>query len=174
MIEINSFPNRKHTRLQEYDYSNSAYYYVTICTQGKRKTFGNIIDFSMKLNQFGKIVKQCWCDLPKHYSNCEIDYYVIMPDHFHGILIIDNSREGSMTLPGTKRHGLSEIIRAFKSFSAKKINESLNKEKVFHWQKSFYDRIIRNEKELFQIRRYIEQNPLKWEIENESHDNLEI
>jgi len=174
MMEINNLPKRKRTRLKEYDYSNSAYYYVTICTQCKRKMFGNIIGSSVKLNQFGRIVEECWQDLQNHYCNCELDDYVIMPDHFHGILIIDNCREGSMTLPNTKRHGLSEIIRAFKSFSAKKINESLNQEKEFHWQKSFYDRIIRNEKELFQIRLYIEQNPLKWEIENELHDNLEI
>ena len=164
MIEKNKLPNRKRTRLKEYDYSSSAYYYATICAQGKRKMFGDVFDFSMELNHFGKIVKACWLDLPNHYSNYELDYYVIMPDHFHGILIIDNSREGSKTLPNARHHGLSEIIRGFKSFSSKRINMLLNNEDTFHWQRSFYDRIIRNEKELFAIRQYIEQNPLRWEI----------
>ncbi|MCL4547687.1 MAG: transposase [Bacteroidetes bacterium] len=174
MIEKNKLPNRKRTRLKEYDYSISAYYFVTICTQGKRKMFGNVVGTSMKLNQFGKIVKDCWLDLPNHYSKCELDYYVIMPDHVHGIIIINESRDESVTRPNKKNHGLSEIVRGFKSFSSKRINTLLNNENKFHWQRSFYDRIIRNEKELFAIRRYIEQNPLRWEIEKELPDNLEL
>lgn len=79
-----------------------------------------------------------------------------------------------MTRPQEKDHGLSEIIRGFKTFSSKRINELLDNRKPFHWQKSFYDRIIRNEKELYQIRKYIMQNPIKWEIEKGIPENLDI
>ncbi|MEW5844301.1 MAG: transposase [Bacteroidota bacterium] len=174
MIEKKTLPSRKRNRMKGYDYSIPAYYFVTICTQHKNQLFGNIIGGYVKLNHFGKVVQQCWNDLPNHYSNCEPDYFIIMPDHVHGILIIDNRREVSVTLPNARHHGLSEIIRGFRSFSSKRINTLLNNESKFHWQRSFYDRIIRNEKELFQIRRYIQQNPLRWEIEKELPDNLEI
>lgn len=173
MIENNKLPNRKRTRLKEYDYSKPAYYYVTICTQDKKKMFGDIINASMKMNYLGRIVASCWSDLPNHYKNCELDFFVIMPNHVHGIIIINGENKSKIKY-SVKNHGLSEIVRGFKSFSARKINEVLINHDQFHWQKSFYDRIIRNEKELFQIRRYIEQNPLKWEIENDLSDNIDM
>ena len=174
MIEKNKLPNRKRTRLRAYDYSISAYYFVTICTHDKEKMFGKVVGSCIVLNRFGKVVQQCWNDLPNHYSNCELDYSIIMPDHVHGIIIINGRRDESVTRPKKKIHGLSEIVRGFKSFSSKRINTLLNNDSKFHWQRSFYDRIIRNEKELFSIRRYIEQNPLRWEIEKELPDNLEL
>lgn len=174
MLEKNKLPNRKPTRLKEYNYSNHGYYFITICTKGNRRLFGEITDSRIILNQFGKIIEECWQDLPNHYPNCELDYYVIMADHFHGILVLDNRRERSKTLPYKKHYGLSEIIRGFKSFSARKINNILDSKERFHWQRSFYDRIIRNEKELYQIRKYITQNPMKWEIEKGISENLII
>lgn len=109
----------------------------------------------MKLNNLGEIVRNCWLDLPKFYSNCKLDEYIIMPNHFHGILIIDNKDDGS------KRHGISEFVRAFKTFSSKKINIILKDER-FQWQKLFYDNVIRNEKSLSEIRKYIAYNPINW------------
>ena len=166
----NKLPNRKHLRLTGFDYSSPGYYFVTICTLNKIEWFGEIFGASVILNAKGKIVEDCWFDLQKHYSNCELDYYVIMPDHFHGIVIITEqdiiSRAGSEIYPNKNRnHGLSEIIRAFKSFSARRINLVSESTGKFQWQKSFYDRVIRNEKELYRIRKYIQENPLKKELE---------
>lgn len=168
------FPDRKRTRLKEYDYSDAGYCFVTICIKEKKKLFGKIIGSHIVLNQFGIIVEECWQDLPNHYPNCELDCYVIMPDHFHGIIIIDRCRDESVTRPKAKNHDLSEIIRGFKTFSSKRINELLDQKETFHWQKSFYDRIIRSEKELFQIRKYILQNPLKWELDRGIPENLDF
>ncbi len=167
---------RKRTRLIEYDYRNSGYYFITICVKTET-LLGRIINGKIQLNTAGEIVKKCWFDLPNHYKNCKLDYYVIMPDHFHGIVIIDNDinlnnhfnivGEGLRPSPTEKsaKHGLPEIIRAFKSFSSHKINESNYFREKFHWQRSFYDRIIRNEREFYFIRKYIQENPLKRELD---------
>jgi REP element-mobilizing transposase RayT len=80
--------HRRSIRLQDYDYSSEGAYFVTMCTQNRECLFGEIVNGQMILNGHGKIVEQCWNDLPNHYDNIELDAYVIMPDHFHGIIFI--------------------------------------------------------------------------------------
>ena len=171
---------RKPNRLKFYDYSNSGWYYVTICTNEHKNHFGKIENEKMILNENGEIVENSWNWLSDQYSYCELDGYVIMPNHFHGIIIInpDNltnvgtSRDLSLRQePKIKIKSLSELIGAFKTKSSKEIHIAGNIN--FKWQRSFYDKIIRNEKELFNIRKYIQQNPLKWEL-NKNINNLEI
>lgn len=164
LIMKNDLPQRKRTRHKDYDYSTDGYYFITTCVKGREEMLGFISNDKLVLTEYGRIVESCWLDLPNHYKNCNIDYFVVMPDHFHGIVIIDNAQKD------VKHFSLSEIIGGFKSFSSRKINEC--KKETFEWQKSFYDRIIRNEKELYEIRKYIEQNPLKWELEKGTPENL--
>ncbi len=159
-------PNRKLNRLKEYDYSTGGYYFVTICALGKEHHFGRVENEKMIKNNYGNIVEKQWLWLHQSYQYVELDYYVVMPNHFHGIIIIDTSLKTS----NVKTKSLSELIGAFKTTSSKSIHQA--DLKVFHWQKSFYDRIIRNEIELLKIRRYIENNPLKWEIEKNNPSNL--
>ncbi len=172
----NNLPHRKNQRLKEFDYSNTGYYFVTICIDRMGIYLGKILDGRIILNKNGMIVNECWKDLTNHYPNCELDTYIIMPDHFHGIISIEkfSTSNDTRNVIVNKEYGLSEIIRGFKTFSSKKINEILKKPDRFQWQKSFYDRIIRNEKELFSIRKYIEQNPLRWEIEKGNAENLNL
>ena len=111
----------------------------------------------MMLNAYGQIVGQQWTWLQKQYKYVELDEYVIMPNHMHGIVVIDCS----VQINKQKIKSLSELIGAFKTTSSKLIHQvGLNK---FEWQKSFYDHIIRNEISLFNIRKYIKNNPIKWE-----------
>jgi REP element-mobilizing transposase RayT len=147
--------NRKRNRLSEFDYSSDGYYFITTCVKNRKNYFGIIENNKMILNKYGKIVMNCWLDLPRHYLNCKLDEFIIMPNHFHGIIFIENNEKD------LKKHNISEFIRAFKTFSSRKINYLLNGEK-FQWQKSFYDNIIRNEKSLTEIRNYIIHNPLNW------------
>ena len=172
----NDLPQRKNQRLKDFDYSTTGYYFVTICIVRMGIYLGRIFNGEIKLNRNGEIINECWQDLPNHYPNCELDEYIIMPDHFHGIITIESGYTSKVNKNEIvkKLHGLSEIIRGFKTFSSRRINEKLKEPGNFRWQKSFYDRIIRNEKELFNIRRYIQQNPLKWEIEKENMENLEL
>jgi REP element-mobilizing transposase RayT len=159
-------PNRKLNRLKEYDYSNGGYYFITICTADRDHYLGRIDKEIMIKNDFGNIVEKQWLWLHQNYQYVELDYYVVMPNHFHGIIIIDPS----LITSDIKIKSLSELIGAFKTTSSKIIHSTGLE--VFCWQKSFYDRIIRNEKELLKIRQYIHNNPLKWEIEKNNPSNL--
>jgi REP element-mobilizing transposase RayT len=162
----NNLPIRKLNRLTEYDYSNGGYYFVTICTLGKEHYFGKVEKEIMIKNDFGNIIEKQWTWLHQNYQYVVLDYYVVMPNHFHGIIIIDPS----LITSDIKIKSLSELIGAFKTTSSKIIHRTGLE--VFHWQKSFYDRIIRNEIELLKIRQYIQNNPLKWEIEKNNPSNL--
>ena len=167
-------PDRKANRLKEFDYTQSYWYFVTICVKEMKQYFGKVENEKMILNEFGKIVESKLEWLTKQYSYVDIDSYVIMPNHVHAIIILDTvdvgtSRDLSLQI---KIKSLSELVGAFKTVSSKQIH--LNGLPEFKWQRSFYDRIIRNEKELYWIRKYIDENPLKWEIEKGFTGNLEF
>ena len=157
----------KSIRLKDWDYSSNGAYYITICTKNRECSFGKIVDGKMTLNYLGEIIKQCWYDLPNHYGNCNLDEFVIMPDHIHGIVIINNDHKSlveaglkpASTNVYSKRHGLFEFIRGFKTFSSRKINKIQNSFH-FQWQHDYYEHIIRGDNELNRIREYIINNPL--------------
>ncbi|MFA5804016.1 MAG: transposase [Melioribacteraceae bacterium] len=165
---------RKRNRLQEYDYSQSGYYFVTLCTDDHKPFFGKIINGEMILNQFGYIIKNNWIRIQSLHKNIELDEFVIMPNHIHGIIIINGVGNAKFAFPTNRtKMTLSKLIQQFKRACTIEIKNKFN----YHiplWQHSFYDRIIRNENELYQIRKYILQNPLKWEVENNSIENLEL
>jgi len=157
---------RKANRLKNYDYSQNGCYFVTICTQGRREWFGSIENGVMELNENGRFVSACWVDLSNHYRNIELDEFIVMPNHVPGIVVIDNTGNGLKPFP-TKNHGLPEIIRALKTFSSRRINEMIKSGDKFHWQKSFYDHIIRDESSLSRIREYIVNNHEQWDTDTE-------
>jgi putative transposase len=145
------------TRLNGYDYTRPGYYFITICTKDREPLLGEIINEKIKLSEKGKIVSECWFDLPNHYPNIILDEFIVMPNHIHGIIIIHNGSDKKL------KHGLSEFIRAFKSFASRRIN-SLHTTTITTkniWQPRFYDHIIRSENELNRIRLYIKNNPNK-------------
>jgi len=160
----NKYPVRKRTRLKEYDYSNNGYYFITICIDDRKNYFGSVIKNKIKLSIYGKEVEKILLSLKDRFQVIEIDYYVIMPNHIHLIIILENGDDSQKSI--------TEIIGAFKSLTTIELHKMGLKE--FKWQRSFYDRIIRDEKELFNIRQYIDQNPLRWEIEKNNPGNLEM
>lgn len=168
------FPDRKRIRLKGYDYSRSGNYFVTINTKKKIECLCNIENDKIKLSKVGMIVREKWNDLPNHYPNCELDEYVIMPNHFHGIIRIIEIMECSSKKNTQINHGLPEIIRGFKTFTSKTINENIKPNLKFGWQKSYHDRIIRNERELNNVRKYIFNNPANWEKDRNNQDNSSI
>ena len=169
---MTTLPKRKNTRLKEFDYTQSSYYFVTICMKNRNEFFSHIVNSELILTEFGKILDDVWNNLPKYY-NVELDYYIVMPDHFHGIVIIDNTLNVKDD-KGKDPLTLSDIIGKFKSYSSRKIRNLLVNKDEFEWQKSFYDRIIRSEVELDNIRKYIKENPLRWDIEKNNPENLEM
>ena len=173
------------TRLKHWDYSNPGFYFITICSKNMENMFGEIINNKMILNKLGIIVKHCWRDLPNHYKNCILDSFIVMPNHFHGIIQITGAiRDASVEMihesslrespqriqhesPDRKQRRkmlLSKIIGRFKMQSSKKIN-MVNHAIYFHWQKSFYDHIVRTDDDLFRIREYIKNNPKNWDCD---------
>ncbi|MDP2363027.1 MAG: transposase [Ignavibacteria bacterium] len=163
--ENKKYPIRKSTRLKEYDYSNNGYYFITICVQGMKCVLSSVENNKTKLNKYGLIVENNLHNLQKRFPCIELDYYVVMPNHIHIILILENKQN-------ERPVNITEIIAALKSLTTIEIHKDGLKE--FKWQRSFYDRIIRDEKELYNIRKYIEQNPLKWDIEKNNPQNLEM
>jgi len=138
-----------------------------VCTKDHKHHFGKIENDKMILNIFGKIIDEYWNKIEILHKNIELDYYVIMPNHIHGIIIINNTvgdaNFASPTMDRTKME-LCKLIQQFKRAITIKI-KTIKYGSNFKWQRSFYDRIIRNDKELFNVRKYIRQNPLKWDLE---------
>jgi len=143
---MEKYPERKNPRLKGYDYSTQNYYFVTVCTNGKRCIFGQ----PDQLNQYGKWAAQGLMEIPQHYPDILVDKFVIMPNHVHAILYIHD-----------KKANLSRVIGSYKSFVSKKIHEREPGKTV--WQASFHDHIIRNKESYQNIWQYIDSNPINWE-----------
>lgn len=154
--------HRKSLRLKNYDYSTPTAYFITTCIGNNLYSFGKLNDQKIELNSFGEIVEDVWLNLPNHYSNCRLDFYCIMPDHFHGIVLLNDISKNN--------HSLTEIVRGFKTFSSRRINENSQIESKFIWQRSFYEKVLRSDNELFFVRKYILENPLRWNLKQGTED----
>lgn len=183
LLQINMTYNtdihhRRSIRLKDYDYTGEGAYFVTICTYQKECLFGDIINGEMQLNDMGTIVRQCWNDIPRHFSHAIIDEFIVMPNHIHGIVIFNvgakNSDRAKNILP--LQHGTSmtigSVIRGFKIGVTKwsRANDACHAP----WQRNYYEHIIRNERELNSIRQYILDNPLKWSLDEENPLNKNV
>jgi REP element-mobilizing transposase RayT len=143
-------------RLAGYDYSLSGAYFVTVCTHGRECLFGEIVADQMRLSPSGESVASVWQALPEHYAHVQLDAFVVMPNHVHGVVVLAPDEAARV------RHGLSEVIRGFKTFSARRVNELRNARGVAVWQRSFHDQVIRDAAILRDIRNYIAANPSQW------------
>ena len=163
------------TRLDVWDYSKYGYYFVTICTKDKRSFFGRVIDENISLNNIGEKVKEIWLEIRNRFTDVELDEFVIMPNHFHGIIFInrDSINRVSTKKPFIKNNpmyselSLSKIIRWFKGRTTYEIHHTLQFSD-FAWQSRYYEHIIRNEKSFQKIREYIHFNPLQWAVDEEN------
>jgi REP element-mobilizing transposase RayT len=168
------YKKQKQYRLPNYDYSGDGNYFVTICVDRHKHHFGEIIDEKIILSDLGKLVEKIWNEIPGRFVNIALDNYQVMPDHFHGIVIIKEQKSHQHLInqiPAEFKSGiinnpmeinsisLGGIIRWFKGrvkFEANKINPD------FKWQSRYYERVIRNDKEFFLIQEYINNNPINW------------
>jgi putative transposase len=176
--------HRRSIRLKDYDYSREGAYFVTICTYLREWLFGEIVDGVMKPNEYGRLVEQEWLQTAVLRPNVELDAFVVMPNHVHGIIVItgDKPKIGNkVDNVGTRRavslpprrfgssipNSLSSIVGSFKSAVTKQINLARNTPGGVVWQSRFYEEIIRSQSMLDNIRQYIELNPANW------HNDLE-
>ncbi|NES85358.1 MAG: transposase [Moorea sp. SIO2B7] len=165
---------RRSIRLPEYDYRQNGYYFITICTYQKQCWFCEIINQKMKLNQLGKIADKLWQGLAKRFDYINLDYYIVMPNHVHGIIEIkqnlaQNNDFQQRQFGKPVARSLSTIIGSYKSAVTKRINYLRHTKKQSIWQENYYEHIvknIKNEQELNNIRQYIIENPMKWELDD--------
>lgn len=167
--------HRHSIRLKDYDYTQAGEYFITICSWNRECLLGEIKDGKMVLNEMGNRVVFTWKDLPNHNPYIVLDEFIVMPNHVHGIIMITDivgADSGPAPTNVDKRHGLPEIVRQFKTFSSKRINQIRNTPGVPVWQRNYYEHIIRNEDELNKIREYIINNPLKWAEDENNPVNI--
>lgn len=171
--------HRRSIRLQTYDYSRSGAYFVTICVQGKACLFGDVVDGTMRLNDAGGIVARTWEWLPTRNAHVELDAWVVMPNHVHGIIVLTgdgwgeldgggrggSGKGGSRTAPTDTRKSLGRLVGMFKTVSTKQMNILRGTPGATVWQRNYWEHIVRDESELDRIREYIVNNPGKWEMD---------
>jgi len=185
-LEIHPKPHYKSIRLKGYDYSQPGSYFVTICTKNRESLFGEIIDGEMVLNEIGKIVEKFLLEVPVHYPDVELDKYVVMPNHVHLIIVIYSSDDKNIPVEAIhelllrvrmkirRKMVLPKIIGRFKMNTSKQINMHFKSPIQSIWQRNYYEHVIRNERELNKIRRYIFNNPPKWEYDQENRNGVPI
>ena len=160
---MNEYTKRKPNRLKDYDYSQNGAYFITICTKDRSKILGAIRDAgegvqeipSVKLSEFGEIVKGFIESIPDTYSNVDVPIYTIMPDHIHLIIMLDGEKAcGTPRAASPTKMLIPKIVNSLKGLSSKKSCRSL-------WQRSYSDHVIRNLADFCRIEEYIMTNPLK-------------
>lgn len=192
--------HRRSIRLKGYDYSSANAYFVTVCVEGRECLFGEIVDDAIRVNDAGRMVAEMWEGLPERFPHVTMNEFMVMPNHFHGIIIINNDVGALLAAPdlksdrqgmgtksnfgGPKNHinkgaassapTLGSVLRVFKSISAIGVNRLLHRQERPLWQRNYYERIIRDVIELATIRDYIRLNPVQWAQDKENpekHDS---
>lgn len=163
---MNTLPQRKNIRLPHYDYRQNGMYFVTLCTFNRQHTLSSIqsadnVNVQTQLTKFGTITEHCLNNLSGKYTTASISKYVIMPNHLHMIMSIEKPAQPGDALTATP--ALGSIIAWFKYETTKLMNASLNGNIKKHWQRSFYDHVIRSDQDYLDIWTYIDNNPAKWQ-----------
>ena len=168
-------PRRRSIRLPDYDYSQVGAYFVTICTWKWICLFGDIINTEMCLNGLGRVAQERWEDIPKHFSAVEIDAFVVMPNHLHGIIVITGDPlEATQGPPlqyppsGPPKGSVGAIVGSYKSAVSKRINAIRGAKGKPVWQRNYYEQIVLDEDHLNRVRQYIFDNPACWENDPEN------
>ena len=175
--------HRRSVRSSGYDYSQDGWYFVTICVQDRMCLFGNIVNEKMLLNNAGLMIKKWWQKVSGKFPSVQTDKYVVMPNHFHGIINIVGAAPRGRPIPDNISNesgqlysaapALGDILNWFKTMTT---NQYIHRVKQNHWpsfpgrlwQRNYYEHIIRNDEELNHIRQYIAENPVNWQTDEEN------
>jgi len=177
--------HRRSIRSEDFDYSSNGAYFVTVCAQNRLCLFDN--------PDVQDMIETVWQDLPNRFSNIELDERVVMPNHFHGIIVInpsakkgdhkdrpyttnentDRRGESCIRPHGTHPDSIGRIIQSFKSLTTVEYTRGVKENGWTRfnkrlWQRNYYEHVIRNENELNEIRQYIRTNPENWETDKEN------
>jgi REP element-mobilizing transposase RayT len=148
--------------LTGFDYTQPGLYFVTVCTWAREPLLGQVVAGKVQLSQAGRAALEAWAALPLRFPAIDLDAFVVMPTHVHGILVVGGDPD---LAPDVARPHLAAVMRAFKSVSGIQGNRALGRTNQPFWQRSYHDRIVRNARELALIRQYIADNPDRWETD---------
>jgi putative transposase len=172
--------HRRSVRLGSWDYAWAWWYFVTVCTEDRACCLGRVDGRGIELSPEGRIVHEQWTAIPQQFPAVDLDVFVIMPNHLHGIIILNDpphakDRRGlinqtpphaSWSLMRQKGISLGKVLRAFKARTTRLIRVSVNP--GFGWQRNYYDHILRNDADLHRVRTYMANNPLQWDLDEEN------
>jgi REP element-mobilizing transposase RayT len=152
-------PTRRSLRLPHYDYSRAGFYFVTVVTRDRGSWFGQIVDAEMQANEAGRMVADVWRAMSSHYIGVGADTFVLMPDHVHGIVTLNSSHDRTLSLP--------DVVHRFKTMTTAQYIEGVKTRgwprfRSHLWRRGYYDRVVRSERALQEIRNYIVGNPRRW------------
>jgi putative transposase len=175
MPERRDLPYRRSIRLKGFDYSHPGSYFVTICAFMHHSLFGRMERDKVRLSRVGEIARACWVDIPNHFPNVGISVFVIMPNHMHGILNIEERARRAVPLRreafgSPTIASIPTIVRSYKSAVTKIVRESLGGRAAPVWQSNYFERVLRDGHEFRSASQYILENPKMWHIdENPRH-----
>jgi REP element-mobilizing transposase RayT len=156
--------DRRSIRLRDFDYGAAGAYFVTLCTVDRACLFGTITGGEMCLNTLGALVEAAWQDTPRLRPNIALDACVVMPNHLHGIVIIETETDagagGGVQLRSPART-IGAVVRGFKAATTRQADTPL-------WQRNYYEHVIRDDRDLDRIRQYIANNPAAWDHDGET------
>jgi putative transposase len=180
--------HRRSVRLKGFDYASPGAYFVTICTYDRAPLLGQVVSGNVVLSEIGRIVAEEWLRTLQVRVEVALDAWVIMPNHLHGILLVnpnapvgayghtplpvinDGALAGALAVAcfRSPSHSLGAIVRGFKGAAARRVNAWRGTPKAPVWQRNYHEHIIRNERELWAIEEYIQNNPPQWEMDRDN------
>jgi putative transposase len=170
-------PVRRSIRLRNFDYSQAGVYFVTICAFRKRCIFGRIENGRVRLSPIGDIVRACWVDVPNHFPGIKIEAFVVMPNHMHGILAIEERARRAVPLREAARleafskpvpGSVPTIVRSYKSAVSRLVRDTAGSRALQVWQSNYFERVLRDGDEFSNASRYILENPAMWHLDKEN------
>ena len=163
---------RRRLRLRSFDYASPGAYFVTVCTQGRVGLLGGVIEGSMRPSAAGRMVEDTWCRLPAFYAGIDVDAFVVMPNHLHGVVLVGappcgRPAAGRARGPAPTLLSLFDVMHRFKTLTTRTYISGVRQLgwPSFNnrlWQRGYYERVVRDADELMRIRQYIEENPARW------------
>ena len=180
-----AFPSRRSIRLPRCDYRSAGGYFITICTHRKQPLFGRVHNRQMHRNAYGQIAHEFWEAIPEHSAHAELDVFMVMPNHVHGIVILHGGDSGTACCAPTAGAPLrqfqevlagsaSTIVRSYKSAVTREIRRQRGDPRWTVWHGNYFERVICNDRELEAIRQYIVENPIRWSIDRENPEAVEV
>ena len=177
---------RRHVRIKGFDYRSCYAYFVTMCTKNRDCVFGTVSNDVMSLSRRGMVARDCWLDIPNHHPHVELDSFIVMPNHMHGILLFVGDAPGTCAVAATPasrsspagpaRGSLGAVIGSYKSAVTRTINRLRPGAGTGLWQVNYYEHVIRHDGARDRIREYIDTNPLRWgqDADNPNGDGTDV